>query len=105
MKMKSMKLVTPVFVFFLVVSTCLADSECRDENGNTADQSACENSSASVANASALPEDVLAVLTDLDAMMRFFTAVGFHDKSKEKRDEITAIYAEHGMALPDKYKE
>ena len=100
-----MKLVTPLFAFFLVVSTCLADSECRDENGNTADQSACENSSASVANASALPEDVLAVLTDLDAKMRFFTAVGFHGKSKEKRDEITAIYADHGVPLPDKYKE
>ena len=100
-----MKLITPLLAFFLVVSTCLADSQCRDENGNVADQSACENSSAAEANASALPEDVLAVLTDLDAKMRFFTAVGFHDKSKEMRDEITAIYADHGVPLPDKYKE
>ena len=103
--MKSMKLITPLLAFFLVVSTCLADSQCRDENGNVADQSACENSSAAEANASALPEDVLAVLTDLDAKMRFFTAVGFHDKSKEMRDEITVIYADHGVPLPDKYKE
>jgi len=100
-----MKRLVLLALAMLLSSVGYAADECRDEHGNTADQSACENSSASAANASALPEDVLAVLTDLDAKMRFFTAVGFHGKSKEKRDEITAIYADHGMALPDKYKE
>ena len=100
-----MKCLVLLALVMLLPSVGYAATECHDENGNTVDQSACEDSSASAADASALPEDVLAVVTDLDAKMRFFTAVGFHDKSKEKRDEITAIYADHGVALPEKYKE
>ena len=100
-----MKYLVLLALVMLLPSVGYAAGECHDENGNTVDQSACENTSASAANTSALPEDVMAVVTDLDAKMRFFTAVGFHDRSKEKRDEITAIYADHGVALPEKYKE
>jgi hypothetical protein len=104
--MKSMKLVTSLFAFFLVASPCQADSDCRDADGNTIEQAQCANGAdKSTGNASGLPEEALAQVNDLNAKMRYFKAIGFHTHSKEKRDEIEAIYDEYGVPLPDEYKE
>ena len=40
-----------------------------------------------------------------DVKVRDFKAIGFHKQSKEKRDEIAAIYEQYGVPLPDEYKE
>jgi hypothetical protein len=104
--MKSMKLVASLFAFFLVASTCQADSECRDADRNTVEQAQCANGiDKSTGNASALPDEALAQVNELTAKMRYFTAIGFHTHSKEKRDEIEAIYKQHGVPLPDEYRE
>lgn len=52
----------------------------------------------------ALPEEVMAQVKELDVKVRYFKAIGFHKQSKEKRDEIAAIYEQHGVPLPDEYK-
>ncbi len=106
MNMKSMKLAIPLFAIFLVVSTCLADSECRDADGNSVEQAQCaDGADAATASVPGLPEEALAQVNDLNVKLRFFKAIGFHTHSKEKRDEIEAIYDEYGVPLPDEYKE
>jgi hypothetical protein len=55
--------------------------------------------------ATQLPEDAMAQVKELDVEVRYFKAIGFHKQSKEKRDEIAAIYKKHGVPLPDEYKE
>ena len=101
-----MKLVIPLFSVFLVVSTCLADSECRDADGNSVDQAQCaDGADASTANGTGLPADALAQVNDLNVKLRYFKAIGFHEKSNQKRDEIEAIYDKYGVPLPDEYKE
>ena len=100
-----MKLVTSLFAFFLVASTCQADSEYRDADGNTVEQAQCANGAdESTGNASGLPEEALAQVNDLKVKMRYFKAIGFHTQSNEKRDEIETIYKQHGVPLPDEYK-
>jgi hypothetical protein len=47
----------------------------------------------------------MAQVKDLDVKVRYFKAIGFHKQSKEKRDEIAAIYEQYGVPLPDEYKE
>ena len=106
MNMKSMKLVIPLFAIFLVVSPCLADSECRDADGNSVEQTQCaDGADASTANAPGLPEEALAQVHELNVRLRYFKAIGFHKQSNQKRDEIEAIYDEYGVPLPDEYKE
>ena len=106
MNMKSMKLVIPLFSIFLVVSTCLADSECRDADGNSVDQAQCaDGADASTANGPGLPADALAQVNELNVKLRYFKAIGFHKQSNQKRDEIEAIYDKYGVPLPDEYKE
>jgi hypothetical protein len=101
-----MKLVTTLFVFFLVASSAWAQSECRDEDGNSVAQAECADGvNASAASASELPEDALAQVNELNVKLRYFKAIGFHKQSNEKRDEIEAIYDEYGVPLPDEYKE
>ena len=101
-----MKLVIPLFSIFLVVSTCLADSECRDADGNSVDQAQCaDGAHASTANGPGLPADALAQVNELNVKLRYFKAIGFHEKSNQKRDEIEAIYDKYGVPLPDEYKE
>lgn len=100
-----MKLVIPLFSIFLVVSTCLADSECRDADGNRVGQAQCaDGADASTANGPSLPEDALAQVNDLKAKMRYFKAIGFHKQSEEKRDEIETIYEQYSVPLPNEYK-
>lgn len=53
----------------------------------------------------ALPEEAMAQVKELDVKVRYFKAIGFHKQSKEKRDEIAAIYEQYGVPLPDEYKE
>lgn len=106
MNMKSMKLAIPLLAIFLVVSPCLADSECRDADGNSVEQAQCaDGADASTASVPDLPEEVLAQVYDLNVKLRFFKAIGFHSHSNQKRDEIEAIYDEYGVPLPDEYKE
>jgi len=59
----------------------------------------------SSADGAALPPEVMAQVKDLDVKVRYFKAIGFHKQSKEKRDEIAAIYEQYGVPLPDEYKE
>lgn len=56
-------------------------------------------------DAPALPDDAMAQVKELDVKVRYFKAIGFHKQSKEKRDEIAAIYEQYGVPLPDEYKE
>ena len=101
-----MKFVIPLFSFFLVVSTCLADSECRDAHGNSVDQVQCaDGADAPNVNGPGLPADALAQVNELNVKLRYFKAIGFHEKSNQKRDEIEAIYDKYGVPLPDEYKE
>lgn len=54
--------------------------------------------------AGTLPADAIAQVNELKSKMRYFKAIGFHKQSKEKRDEIVAIYEKHGVLVPDEYK-
>ena len=95
-----------LFFTFLAIWFCsigIAASECRDADGNIVDQSQCASEAGS--GAGQLPEDALAQVKELKAKMRYFTAIGFHKQSKEQRDAIAAIYSEHGVALPEEYKD
>jgi len=56
-------------------------------------------------DAPVLPEEAMAQVKELDVKVRYFKAIGFHKQSKEKRDEIAAIYEQYGVPLPDEYKE
>ena len=55
-------------------------------------------------DAPVLPADAAAQVNELKSKMRYFKAIGFHKQSKEKRDEIIAIYDQHGVPVPDEYK-
>lgn len=87
----------------LLYSSGFAASECRDADGNVVDQTQCTNSA--TGSSTTLPDDAMAQVNELKAKMRYFTAIGFHKQSKEQRDAIAQIYAEHGVPLPDEYKE
>lgn len=105
MNTNSTKLITSLLAFFFLVPTCQADSECRDADGNIIKQAQCADGAGdSNANASGLPEDALAQVNELKVKMRYFKAIGFHSQSKQKRDEIEAIYKQYGVPLPDEYK-
>lgn len=111
MNIFSVKLVASFLTFFLVASTCQADSECRDADENTAngdivEQAQCaDGGDESTANApSDLPDKALAHVNELKVKMRYFKAIGFHSHSEQQREEIEAIYSEYGVALPDEYK-
>jgi len=56
-------------------------------------------------DAPVLPKEAAAQVKELDVKVRYFKAIGFHKQSKEKRDEIAAIYEQYGVPLPDEYKE
>ncbi len=100
-----MKRLAPLAFLILFYSIGYGAGECRDANGNAVDQSTCADDPASTANESALPDEALAQVNELKVKFRYFKAIGFHTQSKEKRDEIAAIYDEHGVPLPDEYKE
>jgi hypothetical protein len=77
--------------------------ECRDADGNVEDRAQCTNSATD--SSASLPDNAMAQVNELKAKMRYFTAFGFHKQSKEQRDAIAAIYQEHGVPLPDEYKD
>lgn len=52
-----------------------------------------------------LPVEALSEVDELRVQMRYFMAVGMQKKSAEKRDAIAAIYAEHGVMLPQEYQQ
>jgi hypothetical protein len=106
MQSNVMKLASSLLALFLVAFTCHADNECRDADGNIVEQAQCaDDAYASAASTSGLPEDALAQVNELKVKMRYFKAIGFHQKSEQKREEIEAIYAGHGVPLPDEYKQ
>ena len=86
----------------LLLGNSVAAVECRDADGNAVDQAECSNAVAP--SADRLPQDAAARVYDLNAEARFFTAIGFHKQSRERRDEIARIYNEHGVPVPDEYK-
>lgn len=87
----------------LFFSSGVAASECRGADGNIVDQTQCASELAVGENR--LPDDAMAEVNELKAKMRYFTAIGFHKHSQEQRDAIAAIYREHGVPLPDEYKD
>jgi hypothetical protein len=87
----------------LLVSSAVALAECPDADGNIVDETQCAGES--YAGAGELPEAAAARVYDLNVEARFFTAIGFHKQSRERRNEIARIYDEHGVPLPDEYKE
>ena len=92
-----------MFCASLFFSNGVAASECRGADGNIVDQTQCASELAVGENR--LPDDAIAEVNELKAKMRYFTAIGFHKHSQEQRDAIAAIYREHGVALPDEFKE
>ena len=101
----SMKFVPSLAVFMFFAITCDAASECRDADGNVIEQAKCAKvEDDTTAKDPALPEEVLADVKELEVKMRYFKAIGFHKQSKQKRDEIEAIYKEHSLPLPDEYR-
>jgi hypothetical protein len=78
-------------IFLLCVFAFISQVYAENESGAT--------------DAPALPEEAMAQVKELDVKVRYFKAIGFHTQSKEKRDEIEAIYEEYGVPLPDEYKE
>ena len=83
-----------------------AASECSSADGKAPEPMSCTDGAIiTAANESALPAEALAQVNELKSQMRYFKAIGFHKQSKEKRDEIAAIYATHGLALPDEYND
>jgi len=106
MQSNVMKLASSLLALFLFASTCHADNECRDADGNIVEQARCaDDVHAPAGSASDLPEDALAQVNELKIKMRYFKAIGFHQKSAQKREEIEAIYADHGVPLPDEYQQ
>ncbi|UCH49962.1 MAG: hypothetical protein JSU95_09520 [Betaproteobacteria bacterium] len=98
-------MIKPAFfvLAFLLGCQCFAAEDCRDTNGNVVEQSQCASETG--AGGRELPEEAAARVYDLNVEARFFTAIGFHKQSRERRDEIARIYDEHGLPLPDEYKE
>ena len=88
---------------FLLGCQCFAADDCRDANGNVVEPSQCASEAS--ASGGSLPEEAAARVYDLNVEARFFTAIGFHVQSRERRDEIARIYDEHGVPVPDEYKE
>lgn len=88
---------------FLLSYQCFAADGCRDANGNVVGPSQCASEPS--ASGGSLPEEAAARVYDLNVEARFFTAIGFHEQSRERRDEIARIYDEHGVPVPDAYKE
>jgi hypothetical protein len=103
--MKKLLLILPVILFCasLYYPGGFAAGECRDAAGNVVDQAQCTASATD--SSTTLPDDAMAQVNELKAKMRYFTAIGFHKQSKEQRDAIAAIYQEHGVPLPDEYKD
>jgi hypothetical protein len=100
-----MKFITSLLVLFFFASTYSAASECRDADGKIIEQAGCANGADDSADkGSGFPEEALAQVKELEVEMRYFKAIGFHAQSKQKRDEIEAIYKEHGLPLPDEYQ-
>ena len=100
-----MKQLITLMCLCLLMSNGYADNGCRDADGNVVEQAQCADDGNGAANASALPEEAMAEVNELNVKFRYFKAIGFHKQSKEKRDEIAAIYEKYGVPLPDEYKE
>jgi len=98
--------VTSLLVLMCFAQVCHAASECPDAKGDAVKPAQCADAASSATSTgSDLPEDALAEVKELDARMRFFTSIGFHKQSKERRDAILAIYEEHGVPVPEQYQD
>ena len=96
----SIKILSILLSCAFVVSVCFAEDECRDASGNSV-----QCSDAKTGSSASLPKDAQAEVDELKVKMRYFKAIGFHDKSGEARDKIVAIYEQYGVPLPDEYKD
>ena len=98
-----MKLIIFLVIFALGLIAGPVYSECDDADRNA--QAQCADAANKAGQATGeLPEDALAQVNDLNVKLRYFKAIGFHERSNQKRDEIEAIYNEHGVPLPDEFK-
>lgn len=91
-----MKLLS-VLLMLIVVFPLAHAQDCK--SGVTTSDKDCAESPVSFV----LPDDAKAEVKDLHTHMRFFTAIGFHDKAAENRAAIVAIYEKHGVAVPMEY--
>lgn len=87
----------------LLVSNSLVAAESQNATGKSVE--AAQGDKTSATGAAELPGDALAEVNELKVKMRYFKAIGFHAQSKEQRDAIAAIYREHGVPLPDEFKD
>jgi hypothetical protein len=99
----SMRYLVPFVLATLCTVTAHANDECRDAAADVVEREQCVTGSS--VDDRTLPADAMVQVNDLKAQMRYFTAIGFHKQSKEKRDEIAAIYAQHGVLLPDEFRQ
>jgi hypothetical protein len=92
-------------VFFMVALYCSHGSaalECFDAGAAAVDPLRC--GVAQTDTAAQLPPAAVAEVNDLKAKMRYFKAIGFHQKSEEQRQAIAAIYQRHNVPLPKEYQ-
>lgn len=84
-----------LMVFILLGSNAYAQNQCSD---GECDKALTE---ADKVESQQLPADALAEVEKLRIEMRFFTSIGLATTAKEKKDAITAIYQNHGVAIPE----
>lgn len=92
-----------LLLFGLSLNVPLYGEECAQANDTSSENAPCAESKASTD--AQLPKPAQSEVKALHARMRYFTAIGFHDKSKEKRDAIAAIYREHGIDVPKEFQD
>lgn len=92
-----------LLLFGLSLNVPLYGENCAQGNDTSSEDAPCADKN--VDSASQLPKPAQSEVKALHARMRYFTAIGFHDKSKEKRNAIAAIYREHGIDVPKEFQD
>lgn len=95
---------TLLLLAVIPLSNHAANADC-DTNQAASASSDCNGSQGEPTTPqSGLPAAATAEVDELRVFMRFYMSIGMQNRSREKRDAIAAIYARHGVALPDEYK-
>jgi hypothetical protein len=100
---RKMKKFLVLITSILSLSVCYAQENCQNAGDGSEAQVQCTDTA--VAGSSSLPKEAQEQVDELTVKMRYFKAIGFHDKSGEARDKIVGIYEQYGVPLPDEYKD
>lgn len=102
-----MKSAAVLLLAILFATTSHAEQHCRDADGKVIEPTKCTEATndATATTTPSLPAEAVAEVKDLNARMRYYMAIGFHKHSKQKRNEIVAIYEKHEVPLPAEFQE